>query len=271
VALSQDGNSAEDIGLYFLHWLTDLAGAEATPLAGAEKLTLKFPQHVLFSFLHSVPFVSQLVGMSETELVEEYLVERWRQLCPQSQVPVSKDAVARMRLMIMAQKSGEKVMAAFDQLPGTARDRLAEELSRTGCAGQGYSTFTAEGGPAFLLYYGPALLQRVTDDTCEIGRALYVLSETLRAARALYPLAPDADGRTVTIQIGELKAQPLDTILNVYRKVWVLVRHNDLEASAKVCSFDDLNTLLEKQEKFWLLDFLLDEDVPTNTWSTFAG
>ena len=36
-----------DVAFYFVHWLTDLAGAEPSPLGGAEKLVLKFPHAVL--------------------------------------------------------------------------------------------------------------------------------------------------------------------------------------------------------------------------------
>merc|ERR1712048_222605 len=71
-----------DIYLYFFHWITDVAGAEATPLGGAEKLVLKFPQHVLAMFVWSIRFVSKLANTTETDLVEEYLVARWRALVP---------------------------------------------------------------------------------------------------------------------------------------------------------------------------------------------
>ena len=40
-----------------MHWLTDLAGAEPTPLHGAEKLVLKFPHPVLHSFISSLASV----------------------------------------------------------------------------------------------------------------------------------------------------------------------------------------------------------------------
>ena len=32
--LKSGGMSAADVAFYFVHWLTDLAGAEGTPLAG---------------------------------------------------------------------------------------------------------------------------------------------------------------------------------------------------------------------------------------------
>ena len=42
-----------DIAFYFVHWLTDLAGAVPSPLDGSEKLVLSFPQQVLGSFIRS--------------------------------------------------------------------------------------------------------------------------------------------------------------------------------------------------------------------------
>jgi hypothetical protein len=51
------GATSKDVGFYFLHWVTDLAGAEATPLGGSEKFVLKFPHAVLASFLWSIPFL----------------------------------------------------------------------------------------------------------------------------------------------------------------------------------------------------------------------
>ena len=36
-AIATDGVAASDVAFYFVHWLTDLAGAEGAPLSGAEK------------------------------------------------------------------------------------------------------------------------------------------------------------------------------------------------------------------------------------------
>ena len=48
--LESGGMSAADVAFYFVHWLTDLAGAEGAPLAGAEKFVVKFPHAVLNSY-----------------------------------------------------------------------------------------------------------------------------------------------------------------------------------------------------------------------------
>merc|ERR1711957_901718 len=74
------GVTSQDLGFYFLHWFTDLAGAEGTPLGGVEKFVLKFPHKVLSAFLWSMPFIFKLLDQTETEVVESYLQQRWLQL-----------------------------------------------------------------------------------------------------------------------------------------------------------------------------------------------
>merc|ERR1719487_1431081 len=77
-SVTMSGKASEaDIAFYFVHWLTDLAGAEPFPLEGCEKFVLKFPLKVLTSFLMSFPIVRQLSEKSETEVLEDYLVWRW--------------------------------------------------------------------------------------------------------------------------------------------------------------------------------------------------
>merc|ERR1719221_2535513 len=75
-AVLMNGAASQDVAFYFLHWFTDLAGAEATPLGGAEKFVLKFPHAVLDSFIWSMPFLEKLVDTTETTLVETYLQSR---------------------------------------------------------------------------------------------------------------------------------------------------------------------------------------------------
>merc|ERR1712050_131130 len=61
-----------DVALYFVHWLTDLAGAEPTPLGGSEMFALKFPLHVLNSFLYAFKYVQRLTTETETQVMEAY-------------------------------------------------------------------------------------------------------------------------------------------------------------------------------------------------------
>ncbi|CAK8988369.1 unnamed protein product, partial [Durusdinium trenchii] len=60
--------SSKDVAFYFVHWFADLAGAEASPLTGCEKFVLKFPLHVLSSFIDSFPVVWKLGPLTETQV-----------------------------------------------------------------------------------------------------------------------------------------------------------------------------------------------------------
>ena len=90
--------SVADVAFYFVHWLTDLGGAEGTPLSGAEKFVVKFPHAVLNSFIRSFPVVQQLATLTETELMERFLVEWWPDA--HGPTPSGPEAVALMRLVV---------------------------------------------------------------------------------------------------------------------------------------------------------------------------
>jgi len=257
------GADAQDIGLYFLHWITDLAGAEATPLGGAEKFVLKFPHAVLASFLWSIPFLEKLHGSTETEVVEAYLQARWLGFDPMRAVPMDNSAVACMRLAVMAQ-GDLRVVDAFQDLDAAERDCLATELARTGCRGQRYACIDrdlrCEGGPALLVYYGPALLQKHCEGSEEDFRsALRVLSQVLRIARELWPLEEASEGSTATVQVGSLKAENLEAVTEApagkVRQVWVLVRHNDLEGAVELVRASALNSMYSSGTRFKVIDF----------------
>merc|ERR1719421_1333044 len=93
-----------------------------------------------------------------------------------------------------------KVIEAFYKLPAPDRQILAMELSRTGCTGQTYEASCVRGGPAFLIYYGPALIQRNTSSPEDLTGALRALCHVLHAARALWPVREESQGMTLTIQ-----------------------------------------------------------------------
>jgi len=233
--LASGGATSQDLGLYFLHWFTDLSGAEATPLGGAEKFVLKFPHSVLTSFLWSIPFLGKLETMTETAVVEQYLKARWRVLSPETPCPQDASAIAALRIAVMAQ-SDEGSVEAYKSLPLSDRQCLALELARTGCAGQRYSTTPSVGaGPAFLIYYGPALLQKNAESPRCFRIALRVMAEVLRKARALWPLSKEGENRVVTILVAELKTQTIDITLGISRGDgrWYLVRHNDCEGAVE--------------------------------------
>lgn len=107
------GAQPADVSFYFLHWFTDLAGAEATPLGGAEKFVLKFPHAVLTSFLWSIPYLRHLTKRTETEVVETYLQARWRVIAPDQPVPDDAEAIACMRIAVMAQSDTRVMEARF--------------------------------------------------------------------------------------------------------------------------------------------------------------
>jgi len=132
---------AKDVALYFVHWLTDLAGAEPTPLGGCEKFVIKFPLHVLNSFLQSFKFIEGITSQTETQVMEKYLKHRWSDHVPSlGATPTGPHSIAAMRLLCMAQANGRNVVEAFSQeLPKEDKDVLSVEMSRTGCAGQNFT------------------------------------------------------------------------------------------------------------------------------------
>jgi len=252
------GAAPADVSFYFLHWFTDLAGADATPLGGAEKFVLRFPHAVLSSFLWSIPYLRHLTLMSETEVVEIYLKARWRVIAPGTQVPDDEEAIACMRLAVMAQ-SDTQIVDLFQQLPRRDRTRLAMELARTGCPGQRFSSSpNAKHGPALLIYYSPALMQKNVDG--DLMGALRILSEVFRLSRSIWPLSSASEGITVTIQVAQLKTERLDQILDACetdpQQVWLVLRHNDLEGSVERKHASEVVELQEKGIVFKLLDIV---------------
>merc|ERR1712216_12090 len=102
---------------------------------------------------------------------------------------------------------------------------LDEELARTGLDGQNYSFeegFGRVGGPAFLVYYSPALMQK--GGAADPLGAMQVLAEILRRARELNPLDPTRAHETVTVRIDALKDLPISDVIcsNTPGEVWVL-------------------------------------------------
>jgi len=231
----QSGNaSQQDIAFYFVHWFTDLAGAVPTPLGGSEKFVLGFPLKVLSSFLSSFSIVADLGNaQSETTVSENYLRWRWEMHKPSLGPPPSGvGAIAKMRLVIMAQGNSKMILDSFNKLSDADRRTLSEELARTGCEGQRYKTDALADmrGPAILIYYGPAFLQKA--GLLDPLGAMQVLAELLRQARAMWPLKTTLAGVTITLRIDALKAEtvqvcrqpPLD-------EVWVLEKVSERSAS----------------------------------------
>jgi len=236
--IDTEGVDKGDIAYYFVHWLTDLAGAHPSPLEGSVKFVLQFPQPVLASFINSFSVLNELATKSETQVFEEYLVQLWNETAARGVAigpqPTGNDAVALMRLMIQAQQPQlqEQVVAGFAKCAAADREVLAAEMGQTGMPGQTYSSGPSEGfGPAFLVYYSPAFLRRALS-TGAVD-TLRLLAEVYRRGRAMFPRRMDFEtGQTVSIRVDQLKEKATDEIMSVYGSgdVWVLNKRNELEA-----------------------------------------
>jgi len=228
--------SPSDIAFYFTHWLTDLAGAEPFPQEGCEKFVLKFPQKVLVSFLNSFAFVQHLSSKTETAVFEDYLRWRWAQEPSLGPVPSGGGSIARLRLVAMAQGHSDRVLTGFQELHPLDRRVLEVELARTGCQDQAYvEDKPVPGGPAFLVYYAPALLQK-NCGTDAVG-ALAVLADVLRQARALWPLKRSSGNMTVTVRIDVLKELTVHELQNPQPgSYWSLKRLSDIDGMVQKAS-----------------------------------
>lgn len=249
----------KDVALYFVHWLTDLAGAEPTPLGGCEKFVIKFPLHVLNSFLQSFKFIEGITSQSETEVIEKYLKYRWSDHVPSlGQPPVGPHSIAAMRLLCMAQANGRAVVEAFsDELPTEDKDVLSVEMARTGCAGQHFSAdlvppdvSSRAVGPAFLVYYGPAFLQAQCSDAPVLR--LRILTEIYRCARELWPEATSLMATSVHVRIDTIKGLRVQEIRDVLAKgeLWLITKHNESEAYVGRASHKKLNKQLAESNPF---------------------
>jgi hypothetical protein len=260
------GSRKEDIFFYFLHWFTDLAGAEARPLAGAEMFVLKLPHPVLALFLWSIPYLGKLAHMSETVVMESYLKARWLALAPECDLPEDHDSIAFMRLAVMAQ-ANQAVVDIFLDLPMSYQNLLAMELTRTGIVGQRFcSAPLTSGGPAFLVYYAPAMLQKNVNGN--LALAIKVLARVLKTARLLWPVSDEQEGEQVTIMIAALKGEEIETALECESEErFILVRQNDVEGRVEkktVTKIEELRATLTKDQQLIEADFAgmsYDQDV----------
>lgn len=260
---NKSNSDKKDVAFFFVHWLTDLAGALPTPLAGCDKFVTKFPLPVLNSFLRSFEFVERITTRTETEVMEEYLKMRWNESIPSlGPLPVSPDAIARMRLLCMAQSNFVHVLNAFQTLNSIDKDILCVEMARTGCVDQRFSVeyipeerFETLVGPAFIIYYGPAFLQKVISGDCHIQR-LALLAEIFRCARRLWPMTVSEAATNVLIRIDLIKDMGLLEILQATSRgdVWLLVKHNDCEAFVECASQTSMNEMRNQYLKFEVLN-----------------
>jgi len=244
--------------------LTDLAGAEPTPLGGCEKFVTNFPLEVLNSFLRSFEYVQRITDHTETEVMEEYLKIRWAEHTPSvGPVPTGDSAIAKMRILCMAQMKAERCLQGFDELSEDDRELLNVEMSRTGTLCQCYSkdlvpqeVSTSPAGPAFLVYYGPAFLQNLGQDNPALR--LSILAEVYRRARELWPVNVAKAAQNVIIRVDMIKSLSTAQILDAMGKgdVWLMMKHNESEAFIERCSQRKLNKLIATGHHIQILDLI---------------
>mmetsp|Transcript_17067 Transcript_17067/g.30807 ORF Transcript_17067/g.30807 Transcript_17067/m.30807 type:complete len:905 (-) Transcript_17067:94-2808(-) len=231
------------VAFYFVHWLTDLAGAVPTPLAGAEKFVSQFPHAVLASFLQSFPLVKRLAAEDEVKVYEDYISFRWRtsdcKKLPSLMGFSGMEQICMQRLLCMAQNAAVEVLEAFSTASVSLRCSLSMELARTGVKSRPYDICSKkpqkdvnarwDSGPAFLLYYGPAVLQK--SGKADPKGVLRILDVVCKAGRSLWPLSEAWGDQTVSLRMDTLKEKPLDELKASMGDddVWLLVRHNDSE------------------------------------------
>ena len=255
--LDAGGLEGSDIAFYFVHWITDLAGAVPTPMAGMEKFVLKFPVHVLVSFVSSMGLVQRLATTPPAKLFLDFLIQSWAAagqkvkaiaaLDPPSDAEGWRQRVALMRLVVQGQTTEVQQIIAESwlSLPPTDRSTLGLEMSLTGVGGEPYEpTPDTSVGPAFLVYYSPVFVKIAAHENGVI--ALRMLAEIYRAARVLWPASAEAAGSSVTIHIGKLRGlkvvDDIATSSYVNGQQWVLVRSSEQEG---VVQLDDCEAVLD--------------------------
>ncbi|CAK0798680.1 unnamed protein product [Prorocentrum cordatum] len=223
--------SPRDLAFYFTHWFTDLAGAEPFPQEGCEKFVLKFPKAVLNQFLLSFSIVQNISIGTECRVYEDYLVWRWDSHKPSlGPAPQGKGAIAKLRLVTMAQGDSAAVLQALERLPAEDREVLIDELSNVDIWNQHWMK-----GPAILVYYAPALMQKAGKE--DPGRALALLAEVFRQARALWPLEERARSWWVSVRVDQLKELSLEGVEHPGGgKVWTVAKLTSREGAVQLVS-----------------------------------
>lgn len=261
---ASDRKSASDIAFYFVHWFSDLAGAEAFPLQGCEKFVLKFPLHVLSSFIDSFAVVWNLGPKTETEVFEDYLVWRWNHMSTKmGTTPSGTGAIAKMRLVLMAQGDSLEIIRQFEKLKKADYQVLSQELAITGCSQQKYKrdSWKEAGGPAILVYYAPALMQKAGRE--DPFSAMTILAEIFRQARSLWPLSnkPEECDKCVMVRIDVLKELQISTIVDPRPGIhYVLSRVSTQDAQVKIVTNLDMKTIDQATQRVLKFGSSDDED-----------
>ena len=106
---------------------------------------LNCAEQVLDSFIRSFGVLNSLATLSETSVMENYLVHAWSE-ATREMPPSGDEAIAQMRLHLQAQvpEKQRALLEAWPALGSNDRTTLNEEMSRSGIVDQ---VFTR--GPAF--------------------------------------------------------------------------------------------------------------------------
>jgi len=265
----QAQRGAADVAFYFAHWFADLAGAEPFPMQGCEKFVLKFPLQVLTNFVESFPVVWQLGPKTETEVYEDYLAWRWGRL-NLGDAPTGDFALAKMRLVVMSQGDVNSVLQSFSELPPYDQEILGEELALTGCADQSFASRPSKPrGPAILIYYGPALMQKA--GSSDPFNTMRVLAEVFRQARRLWPLieGKKSADKTTILRIDALKELTAQELIDNHaqgRLQYVIIRNSEKDGQVK--SFSPAKGMPEEFQKGMLLDFTFQHQAELVRWNS---
>lgn len=120
-------------------------------------------------------------------------------------------------MILMAQGDSQSLVRTFTLLNEEDQRVIAEEMALTGCADQRYEcdtsldSRTVGKGPAILVYYGPAFLQKNHRTDPKIS--LQILAEIFRQARDFWPLCAEEGDKTVVVRIDAFKDLSVESIL----------------------------------------------------------
>lgn len=173
-------------------------------------------------------------------------MESWERHKPSLGLPPEGEgSIAKMRLVLMAQGDSSSILSSFQALHVDDRSLLSEEMAITGCCSQEYcrdSSGWGRGGPAFLLYYSPALMQKV--GAVDPSGALRVLAEVFRQARELWPLDTKHADTTVIVRIDALKEMDVARIVEPeIGHFWVLSKTSSRDSVVTLTPLADLQSM----------------------------
>merc|ERR1711879_178186 len=102
------------------------------------------------------------------------------------------------------------------------------------------------GGPAILVYYGPALIQKA--GAMDPRGAIIILAGIFKKGRELFPLESGKDGETVTVRIDALKNLQVKEIMNPQNvgDVWLLSKSSSVDAQVEKVNYLHDPTAIQK-------------------------